>query len=70
MDDNAVYIRPFYHCASSLLGGPNTSTYGTVLVTKTIFLKIGIDVHDFEERGGCGLRGRRELRSDFHHQVY
>ena len=68
MDDNAVYNRPFYYRAPSLLGGSNTSTQGTVLVTKTIFLKIGIDVHDFEEQEGLYLSGwqrvtENELRS-------
>ena len=61
MDDNAVYNRPFYYRAPSLLGGSNTSTHGTVLVTKTIFLKIGIDVHHFED-GRHGVT-EDELRS-------
>jgi len=50
MDDNAVYGRPFNHRASALLGRPNT--HGPVLVMKTISLRIGIDVHDFEEQKG------------------
>ena len=64
MDDSAVYNGSFYHRASSLLGGSNTSTHGTVLVTKTIFFKIGIDVHDFEEQEGLYLSGWQRVTVD------
>jgi hypothetical protein len=50
MDGNAVYDRPFNHRASDLLGRPDTD--GLMLVMKTIFLKIGIDIHDFEKQEG------------------
>ena len=50
VDDNAVCDRPSNHRASALLGRPNAR--GPVLMMKTIFLKIGIDVDDFEEQEG------------------
>lgn len=38
------------HHASALFGRPNT--HGPLLMTKTIFLKIGIEVHDVKEQEG------------------
>ena len=51
----AVYDRPLNHRASALFGQPNTTTHGRVLAMKTILLKIGIDVHHFEEQEGLYL---------------
>ena len=60
----AVYDRPFNHRASALFGQPNPTTHGPVLVMKTIFLKIGIDVHHFEEQEGLYLIGRHGVTED------
>ena len=52
---SAVHDRPFNHRASALFGQPNPTTHGPVLVVKTIFLKIGIDVHHLKSKRGYTL---------------
>ena len=50
MDANTLYDRPFKRRASVLLGRPNT--HGSVLMVKTISLRIGIDIEHIEEQNG------------------